>query len=383
MSRNYKNNSQLIAWAITALIGIIKFLIEVHKKGLWKEFIISTSIFSMIWYILHLLYTAKNISFSIFSVILIIVFIIYCAYWSNQFSNSPYQQFSRFDIKKNSYNWSAQEWWWTLNGWEFEQEVAKIFISMGYNATVTRATGDGGVDIILEKDGIKSIVQCKHHNAPVGPNDARALWGCKEDFDADEVILIASSGITKGAADYIANKQNYKVYILDDIIEMSQSIQNITDTGISDNTFDDETEVIQEQYNTEETHTVYEQNEVLENISDEQYEENNYEESSEKNNIENQAHYIAETYNISFDDAIDLLSEHSYEQVIAALEDYEKQSDFEEENSFIDNSSKSEIEIQALRISEIYNVSFENAIDLLSEHSYEQVIDMLESKEIS
>ena len=227
MARNDKANTQLILLVVSAIVATVKFLIEVNKKGLWKEFFISTPIFGGFWYVLHLLYSGQRISLSFFLIALLIAFIVYCIYWSGLFTKSPYQQFSRFEITKNKTSWAQQEWWWSLDGWQFEQEVAKIFISKGFNATVTRATGDGGVDIILEKDGFRSIVQCKHHNNPVGPNDARALWGCKDDFQADEVILIASSGITKGAADYINNKPNYTVYTLDDIIEMSQTEQYI------------------------------------------------------------------------------------------------------------------------------------------------------------
>ena len=79
-------------------------------------------------------------------------------------------------------------------------------------------------DIIVEKEGYRGIIQCKHYKNPVPPEPIRALWGCKDDFGADEVILVASSGITQAGADFVSNKPNFVVLNLDDIIKMSQQV---------------------------------------------------------------------------------------------------------------------------------------------------------------
>lgn len=50
------------------------------------------------------------------------------------------------------------------------------------------------------------------------------MWGCREDFQVNEVILVASLGITQSGADFISNKPNFKVLNLDDIIKMSQQV---------------------------------------------------------------------------------------------------------------------------------------------------------------
>ena len=141
--------------------------------------------------------------------------VIYFCYWWNG-------KFNYADTRINSSNWQQQAWWWTLDGWEFEQEVARVFRLNGYNATVTKGSGDGGVDIILKKENYKAIVQCKHHHNPLSPEPVRALWGIKDDWGADEVIMVASSGLTSASAEFVRNKPNYKVLNLDDIIRMSQ-----------------------------------------------------------------------------------------------------------------------------------------------------------------
>lgn len=223
MSRNSnKDFYNLVAVFIALMVGTIKFLIEVNKHGLWKECILSIGFVGGFNYFLYNLCNTNVLPFSVFCWSCVISFIVFCVYWSHLFNGSPYRQFSQNQLKRNSNSWTVQAWWWGLDGWQFEEEVAKIFILNGYKATVTKGSGDGGVDIILEQEGYRAIVQCKHYRNPVPPEPIRALWGCKDDFQADEVILVASSGITQSGADFINNKPDFKVLNLDDIINMSQ-----------------------------------------------------------------------------------------------------------------------------------------------------------------
>lgn len=227
---DYRSFYELIILIIT-VVGIgIKFLIEVNKRGLWKECILSVSGVAVLNYVLYQLWMQNTLPFKVLGWGCFISFVAFCIYWGKLFDNSPYGQFSKSSLKQNSASWSEQAWWWNLDGWQFEQEVAKLFILQGYKATVTKGSGDGGVDIILKKDGYTAIVQCKHYQNPVPPEPIRALWGCKDDFGADEVILIASSGITQTGADFVSNKPNFKVLNLDDIIRMSKMLEKIVET---------------------------------------------------------------------------------------------------------------------------------------------------------
>lgn len=224
-NNDYRSFYELIILIITIIGVVIKFLIEVNKHGLWKECIFSVSSVFLLNYGLHQLWMQETIPFKVFGWSCLISFIAFCVYWSGLFNNSPYGQFSKGSLKQNSASWSEQAWWWSLDGWQFEQEVAKLFIIQGFRATVTKGSGDGGVDIIIKKDGYRGIIQCKHHRNPVPPEPIRALWGCKDDFGADEVILIASSGITQAGADFVSNKPNFRVLTLYDIIRMSYLTQ--------------------------------------------------------------------------------------------------------------------------------------------------------------
>lgn len=228
MSRkpDYRDFYNLVTFFIVALTGAIKFLIEVNKHGLWKECILSVGFVGGFNYFLYYLGDTKVLPYSVFWWSCLISFIAFCVYWSHLFNTNPVRQFSQNQLKRNSSHWAEQAWWWSLDGWQFEEEVAKIFTLHGYRATVTKGSGDGGVDIILEQEGYRAIIQCKHYQNPVPPEPIRALWGCKDDFGANEVILVASSGITQAGADFISNKPNFRVLNLDDIIRMSQQVNN-------------------------------------------------------------------------------------------------------------------------------------------------------------
>ena len=201
-----------ITTVIAIITSIFKFLAEVNRLRLWKEFFIATAVLAGSNYIAYNLGNGD-----IFLITLIVTFIAYCIFWGYKFSYKS--------TRLNAALWKERPWWWTLDGWQFEQEVANVFRMNGYNAKVTKGSGDGGVDIILKKDGRTSIVQCKHYQSPVPPEPIRALWGCKDDFNADEVILVASSGITDMGARFVQNKPNFKVLNLDDIIIMGNKAQ--------------------------------------------------------------------------------------------------------------------------------------------------------------
>lgn len=114
--------------------------------------------------------------------------------------------------------------WQNLSGYQFEKEVANLYKKLGYSTYVTKATGDGGVDIVLKKDGKVIAVQCKHHSSKVGPNDVRALIGVIASSDKyDSGIFVSLNGFTPTVP---AELQNSRIKIelvsLSDLLEMAK-----------------------------------------------------------------------------------------------------------------------------------------------------------------
>lgn len=81
---------------------------------------------------------------------------------------------------------------------EFEQRVALLLEDLGWRqVTVRGGSGDRGVDITAERDGLRFIIQCKRYTKPVGPNYVRDLVGALQIQQADRAILVATSAFTR------------------------------------------------------------------------------------------------------------------------------------------------------------------------------------------
>jgi restriction system protein len=98
-------------------------------------------------------------------------------------------------------------YWLSLSGYDFEEEVCKLYERIGYKAILTKGSGDGGIDILLwDKDQNKIVVQCKNHNKQIGPAIVRDLFGVLHAEKAIKAILICPSGFTQGVYDFAAGK---------------------------------------------------------------------------------------------------------------------------------------------------------------------------------
>lgn len=212
---DYRSFYLLVKMAISAIVTILfflfRFLREVYRLNLWGDLFKSLAVAFVGFCIVAGMAQASS---EVAGVVGLAGVIYFCYWWHKKFSYA--------DTRLNSSNWQQRQWWWTLDGWQFEHEVARVFRLNGFKATVTKGSGDGGVDIILKKDGYCAIVQCKHHQYPLSPEPVRALWGIKDDWGVDEVIMVASSGLTSASVEFVRNKPNYRVLNLDDIIRMSQ-----------------------------------------------------------------------------------------------------------------------------------------------------------------
>ena len=99
-----------------------------------------------------------------------------------------------------------RDFWMSLSGPEFEQELGAQYRQLGYQVEYTPTSGDEGVDLVLRKDGRTTVVQCKSYKYPVGPATARELYGSLMHFGADSAILACTGGFTSGVLDFVKGK---------------------------------------------------------------------------------------------------------------------------------------------------------------------------------
>jgi restriction system protein len=61
---------------------------------------------------------------------------------------------------------------------EFEDYIAKLFFKLGYRSEVVGGENDGGIDVVLSKDGVRYYVQCKRYRgASVSAAEVREFYG--------------------------------------------------------------------------------------------------------------------------------------------------------------------------------------------------------------
>lgn len=82
-----------------------------------------------------------------------------------------------------------------MKTWEvFEHEVRLLVEAFGYKAKTTQPSHDYGVDVIAENRHRKIVIQCKlYGKGRIGGETILKLVGSREDFEADEAIIITTS----------------------------------------------------------------------------------------------------------------------------------------------------------------------------------------------
>jgi len=97
-------------------------------------------------------------------------------------------------------------YWEALDGPQFEIATAKVLGLHRFNPTLTGGPADGGIDIEVRREGVRGVVQCKAHAAPVGPHAIRDLFGVMHHARAGFGIVASRAGFTEGAVRFAKGK---------------------------------------------------------------------------------------------------------------------------------------------------------------------------------
>lgn len=117
-------------------------------------------------------------------------------------------------IKRRKY-----EYWSSLDPYEFEREIARLYKLNGFEAVVTKGSGDGGIDIHLTQGEKKGIVQCKRYAKKVGPGTIRDVYGTMVGGEFSFAKIVCPSGFSDKA--YLFSKgKNIELVGLKRIMEL-------------------------------------------------------------------------------------------------------------------------------------------------------------------
>lgn len=92
-----------------------------------------------------------------------------------------------------------------LDGIGYEKACAEYLERNGYlNVKITPASGDQGVDIIAEKNGMKYGIQCKFYSQPVGNKAVQEIYSGILYYSCDKAVVMTNNDFTKSARELAA-----------------------------------------------------------------------------------------------------------------------------------------------------------------------------------
>lgn len=87
-----------------------------------------------------------------------------------------------------------------MEGHEFEYFCADLLRDNGFTEVeVTRGSGDYGVDILAQKDGITYAVQCKCHTDPIGIRAVQEVYAGRDYYDRMVGVVMTNQYFTSAA----------------------------------------------------------------------------------------------------------------------------------------------------------------------------------------
>lgn len=109
-----------------------------------------------------------------------------------------------------------------MTGIQFEEWVANYFRKTGYEARITKTSGDHGIDLLLYKEGVLvGAVQCKCWNGSVGEPVVREFYGSLMNTKAPEGYLFITAEFTAQAKTFAQDKP-IKLIDLENLIKLAE-----------------------------------------------------------------------------------------------------------------------------------------------------------------
>lgn len=89
-----------------------------------------------------------------------------------------------------------------MEGHEFEYFCAGLLEEHGFREVeVTKGSGDYGVDILAEKDGVTYAIQCKVYSTPVGVKAVQEAYAGRDYYDRMVGAVMTNQYFTKPAVE--------------------------------------------------------------------------------------------------------------------------------------------------------------------------------------
>ena len=89
-----------------------------------------------------------------------------------------------------------------MEGHDFEYYCAELLKNNGFQEVeVTKGSGDYGVDILAQKDGVTYAIQCKRYGAPVGVKAVQEAYAGRDYYDRMVGAVLTNQYFTQPAVE--------------------------------------------------------------------------------------------------------------------------------------------------------------------------------------
>lgn len=112
-----------------------------------------------------------------------------------------------------------------IDGYRFEHFVAHLLRTMGYRATVTPPSGDGGFDVLAHRDplGLEPPiikVQCKRTLININPSEVQALTGALAPGGQELGLFVTLGSYSKDALNLGRNRQDLRLINGSELVDL-------------------------------------------------------------------------------------------------------------------------------------------------------------------
>ena len=86
-----------------------------------------------------------------------------------------------------------------MSGQQFELRLAEAFQHAGYRVKHVGGSGDFGTDLLLEQNGVRTVVQAKWRSGSVGQPAVREAAAARAHYGAQRAMVVTNSVFTESA----------------------------------------------------------------------------------------------------------------------------------------------------------------------------------------
>lgn len=104
-----------------------------------------------------------------------------------------------------------------MDGRAFEQRLGVLFRSLGYTVEQTRERGDYGADLVVEKDGVRTVVQAKRWTKTVGVKAVQEAHASAAMYRCARSMVVTNRYYSRSAKE-LARANDVRLWDRDDLV---------------------------------------------------------------------------------------------------------------------------------------------------------------------